>query len=59
MTWMLSKAKAMPSLPTDMMLVWMMWRKRFIRGIFSGGTEKICIEEMSELILGEAAYVYK
>lgn len=39
MTWKLSKAKAMPLLPIGMMLVWMMWRKRFIQGIFLGGIE--------------------
>jgi len=30
----------MPSLPTGMMLAWMMWRKRFIRGTFLGEIEQ-------------------
>lgn len=29
----------MPSLPIGMMLAWTMWKKKFIRGIFSGGIE--------------------
>lgn len=39
MTWMLSRAKAKRLLPTGMMLVWMMWRRKSIHEIFSGGID--------------------